>query len=126
MVTSLYHRISNSSQSSSNCYNQQCPPSKLQSRIPPDYSRTLANLSRLKPLPTIAETLKHPAYPGTIWGLEPHRKGRLPAGKGRGGPYDIAWEVHGDGPIKVVVRPPSLPSPCARATRRIAANTETC
>ncbi|SPO02087.1 related to alpha/beta hydrolase [Cephalotrichum gorgonifer] len=58
--------------------------------------------SEQKQLPTIAETLEHPAYPGTVWGLEPHRKGRLAVGEGRGGPFDIAWEVHGDGPIKII------------------------
>lgn len=54
--------------------------------------------------PSVEETLKHPAYPGTIWNLLPHQKGKLAAAKGRGGPFNIAWEVHGTGPIKIVVR----------------------
>ncbi|KAJ4195753.1 hypothetical protein FALCPG4_003687 [Fusarium falciforme] len=53
--------------------------------------------------PSTEETLKHPAYPATIWALEPHQKGKLPVAKDRGGPVNIAWEVHGDGPIKLVL-----------------------
>ncbi|CAI4219284.1 unnamed protein product [Parascedosporium putredinis] len=52
-------------------------------------------------LPQVAETLKHPAFAGTIWKLEPHSKGRCPVAKGRGGPLQIAYELHGDGPIRV-------------------------
>ncbi|CAG9988397.1 unnamed protein product [Clonostachys byssicola] len=52
--------------------------------------------------PTAEETLKHPAYPTTVWGLEPHQHGLFPAAKGRGGPINIAWEVHGSGPTKIV------------------------
>lgn len=50
------------------------------------------------------ETLKHPAYPATVWALEPHSKGKTVAAKDRGGPVSIAWEIHGDGPVKLVVR----------------------
>lgn len=58
--------------------------------------------------PSTEETLKHPAYPTTIWALEPHQEGKLPVAKDRGGPVNIAWEVHGAGPIKLVVRCPPL------------------
>lgn len=53
--------------------------------------------------PTAEETLRHPAYPSAIWALEPHRKGVVDAAIGRGGPVKIAWEIHGEGPTKVVV-----------------------
>ncbi len=49
------------------------------------------------------EVLKHPAYEDTLWQLEPTRSGRLPVAEGRGGPFNIAWEVHGNGPVQVVV-----------------------
>ncbi|KAK4102371.1 alpha/beta-hydrolase [Parathielavia hyrcaniae] len=53
-------------------------------------------------VPTVAETLKHPAYPTSIWNLEPDRKGLAPVAEGRGGPFNISWETHGAGPIKLV------------------------
>lgn len=52
--------------------------------------------------------MKHPAYPGVIWNLTPHKKGILAAAKTRGGPIDIAWEVHGTGPKKILVSLPSF------------------
>ncbi|KAF2101598.1 alpha/beta-hydrolase [Rhizodiscina lignyota] len=45
---------------------------------------------------------EHPEYPHVIWDLEPDQKGKLPVAKGRGGPFNIAYEVHGHGPIKIV------------------------
>lgn len=71
-------------------------------------SHTPADMRRRRypAFPSTEETLKHPAYPATIWALEPHQKGKLPVAKDRGGPVNIAWEVHGDGPIKLVVRCP--------------------
>lgn len=54
-------------------------------------------------LPTVADVLKHPAFPTAVWNLEPTESGRLPVAQGRGGPLDIAWEIHGSGPIKIVV-----------------------
>lgn len=55
------------------------------------------------PFPSAEETMKHPAYPGVIWNLEPQQKGILPCAKDRGGPIDISWEVHGTGPKKILV-----------------------
>lgn len=55
------------------------------------------------PFPTVEETLKHPAYPTAIWKLVPHKKGRAPVAEGRGGPFNIGWEIHGSGPTKLVV-----------------------
>ncbi|KAK3346601.1 Alpha/Beta hydrolase protein [Lasiosphaeria hispida] len=53
-------------------------------------------------VPTAAETLGHPAYPTAIWQLEPDRKGFAPVAEGRGGPFKISWEIHGEGPVKVI------------------------
>ncbi|AEO68165.1 uncharacterized protein THITE_2117583 [Thermothielavioides terrestris NRRL 8126] len=53
-------------------------------------------------IPTVAETLKHPAFPTAIWNLEPDRKGLVPVAEGRGGPFNISWEIHGAGPIKLI------------------------
>ncbi|KAI1078951.1 alpha/beta-hydrolase [Whalleya microplaca] len=54
-------------------------------------------------LPSIDEVAKHPAFPTAIWQLEPHQSGLLPVAANRGGPLDISWEVHGDGPIKLIL-----------------------
>ncbi|KAF4974325.1 hypothetical protein FZEAL_8754 [Fusarium zealandicum] len=58
---------------------------------------------RTPPFPSTQETLQHPAYPATVWALEPHQKGKLAVAKERRGPVGIAWEIHGDGPIKLVL-----------------------
>jgi hypothetical protein len=60
--------------------------------------------SRIRSLPSIEETLNHPAYPTTLWALEPTSQGKLAVAEGRGGPVGIAWEIHGEGPVKLVVR----------------------
>jgi hypothetical protein len=59
---------------------------------------------RQSTFPSAEETLKHPAYPGTLWALEPHSHGKVSVAEGRGGPVGIAWEIHGQGPVKLVVR----------------------
>ncbi|KAH7353358.1 glycylpeptide N-tetradecanoyltransferase [Plectosphaerella cucumerina] len=53
--------------------------------------------------PSAEETMKHPAYAGVIWKLEPTKKGILPCAIGRGGPIDIAWELHGTGPRRILL-----------------------
>lgn len=54
-------------------------------------------------VPTVADTLRHPAYPSAVWDLEPTRSGLLPVAEGRGGPFNIHWEVHGEGPIQLAL-----------------------
>lgn len=49
------------------------------------------------------EILAHQSYPDTLWRLVPTQSGKLPVAKERGGPFNIEWEVHGSGDIKVVV-----------------------
>ncbi|KAK3305655.1 Alpha/Beta hydrolase protein [Chaetomium strumarium] len=53
-------------------------------------------------IPTVAETLKHPAFPTATFRFEPDRKGLVPVAEGRGGPVNISWEIHGAGPIKLI------------------------
>ncbi len=53
--------------------------------------------------PSAEETISHPAFASVIWALEPHQQGTVEVAKGRGGPVKIAWEIHGDGPTKVLV-----------------------
>lgn len=52
---------------------------------------------------TAAEVQAHPEFPHITWDLKPRSKGTLAVAKSRGGPVDIAWEVHGNGEIKMVV-----------------------
>lgn len=49
------------------------------------------------------EVLQHPSYPDAIFDLKPTRSGLLPVANGRGGPFKIGWEVHGEGPIRMLV-----------------------
>lgn len=49
------------------------------------------------------DVLEHPTYPSTIWQLKPDQQGKLSVAEDRGGPFNIAWEVHGHGDIKLVV-----------------------
>ncbi len=37
------------------------------------------------------------------WPLKPAKKGKCAVANGRGGPIQISYEVHGNGPIKLVV-----------------------
>ncbi|KAH5171115.1 hypothetical protein HBH77_225880 [Parastagonospora nodorum] len=46
---------------------------------------------------TPEELQQHPEYNHTIWHLKPTKKGKVPVAQGRGGPIDIAYEVHGSG-----------------------------
>ncbi|KAG5920727.1 hypothetical protein E4U42_006088 [Claviceps africana] len=45
----------------------------------------------------------HRAYGTAVWGLEPHSCGKAAVAEGRGGPLDLYWEVHGEGPTKILL-----------------------
>ncbi|KAK4244718.1 Alpha/Beta hydrolase protein [Corynascus novoguineensis] len=62
----------------------------------------MAPKTPLPKVPTVAETLKHPAYATATWDLVPDRKGLVPVAEGRGGPFKISWEIHGVGPTKIM------------------------
>ncbi|KAK8084752.1 hypothetical protein PG997_006023 [Apiospora hydei] len=53
--------------------------------------------------PTIAQITRHPAFETAVWKLRPHQSGLLPVGATRGGPYNISWEIHGNGPTKMML-----------------------
>ncbi|KAI1431133.1 Alpha/Beta hydrolase protein [Xylaria sp. CBS 124048] len=53
--------------------------------------------------PSVEEIVKSEAFTSAVWQLEPHRQGMLPVAAGRGGPFRIHWEVHGDGPVKLIL-----------------------
>ncbi|CBY00577.1 similar to alpha/beta hydrolase [Plenodomus lingam JN3] len=46
---------------------------------------------------TVEELLAHPEFEHLVWDLEPEKKGKLAVAKDRGGPINIAYEVHGHG-----------------------------
>ncbi|KAF8458323.1 Alpha/Beta hydrolase protein [Terfezia claveryi] len=54
------------------------------------------------PLP-ISSILTHPSFPTVISLPKPTRKGNAHVATTRGGPFDIAWEVYGEGSVRVVV-----------------------
>ncbi|KAI0829565.1 alpha/beta-hydrolase [Hypoxylon sp. FL0890] len=53
--------------------------------------------------PSVEDVVKNPAFPTAVWQLEPHQSGLLPVAAERGGPLNISWEVHGDGPVKLIL-----------------------
>ncbi|KAI4929756.1 hypothetical protein J4E86_011698 [Alternaria arbusti] len=46
---------------------------------------------------TVEELQQHPEFNHTIWDLKPEKKGKAVVAKDRGGPLNIAYEVHGHG-----------------------------
>lgn len=50
-----------------------------------------------------SEIIQHPAFQDVIKDLPPTKKGTVSVAKGRGGPIKIAYEIHGSGPIHLVV-----------------------
>lgn len=54
--------------------------------------------------PSLDETQHHPAFAGAKWDLIPDSQGKASVAKDRSGPIDIAWQIHGHGPTKIVVR----------------------
>jgi hypothetical protein len=59
---------------------------------------------------TVEKLEKHPEFPHTIWDLKPEKQGKVPVAKDRGGPLNIAYEVHGHGDRHLVVSGPTFPS----------------
>jgi hypothetical protein len=57
---------------------------------------------------TVQELLQHPEYNHTIWDLKPEKKGKALVAKNRGGPLNIAYEIHGHGDRHLVVSRPTL------------------
>lgn len=53
--------------------------------------------------PSVEDVVKSPAFPTAMWQLEPHRSGLLSVAADRGGPLNISWEIHGDGPLQLIL-----------------------
>ena len=52
---------------------------------------------------TAEEIQAHPEFPHVHWKLKPDKKGTVGVAAGRGGPFKISYELHGNGPRKIVV-----------------------
>jgi hypothetical protein len=52
---------------------------------------------------TAAEVMAHPEFPHVHWELKADQKASVEVGRGRGGPFKIAYEIHGHGPSKIIV-----------------------
>lgn len=53
---------------------------------------------------TAEELVKHPAYPTVEWELTPTTSGKQAVAQTRrGGPINLHYELHGTGPVKLVV-----------------------
>lgn len=57
---------------------------------------------------TVEELQQHPEFNHTIWDLKPEKKGKAVVAKDRGGPLNIAYEVHGHGDRHLVVSRPTF------------------
>jgi len=56
-------------------------------------------------LPLVDDIINGPAFKTALWELEPDKHGTVEvARKRRSGPFNMYWEIHGHGPIKVLVR----------------------
>ena len=56
-----------------------------------------------RPPLTAAELVEHPEFEHVTWALKPAERGKVAVAKGRGGPIQISYEIHGNGPTKLVV-----------------------
>lgn len=55
-------------------------------------------------MPLVAsELVALPGFQHVIQDLQPSKKGNVAVARGRGGPLNIAYEVHGGGPVHLVV-----------------------
>jgi len=57
---------------------------------------------------TAEELYKHPEFDHTVWDLKPAKQGKFAVAKDRGGPINIAYEIHGHGDRHLVVSGPAL------------------
>ena len=55
-----------------------------------------------QPQLTAAEVQAHPEYPHVHWDLKPTKQGKVDVAAGRGGPFKLGFELHGNGPSKIL------------------------
>ncbi|WPH01342.1 Hypothetical protein R9X50_00418300 [Acrodontium crateriforme] len=48
------------------------------------------------------EIIKHPEYPHVNWDLKPEKREAIDVAAGRGGPFKLAYELHGHGPKHIL------------------------
>ncbi|KAI0390607.1 Alpha/Beta hydrolase protein [Xylariaceae sp. FL0594] len=60
-------------------------------------------MTRVPTFPSCNEVTKSEAFPTAIWRLDPEKEGMLAVAAGRGGPFNLHWEVHGHGPVKLIL-----------------------
>ena len=60
-------------------------------------------MSRSTPALTVAQLQQHPEFKNAIWDLKPTDKGKVNVAEGRGGPFNIAYEIHGNGEHRLVI-----------------------
>nr|OQO20912.1 hypothetical protein B0A51_13086 [Rachicladosporium sp. CCFEE 5018] len=58
-------------------------------------------LTNARPL-TVAEVKAHPEYLHVDWNLQPTKKADVTVAQSRGGPFKLAYEIHGHGPHKIL------------------------
>jgi pimeloyl-ACP methyl ester carboxylesterase len=59
--------------------------------------------TEVKPQPlTATELIQHPEFHNTSLNLKPTTAGKVAVASTRGGPIDIAYEIHGTGPTKII------------------------
>lgn len=58
---------------------------------------------------TVDEIIQHPGFQNVIHNLNPTTRGTVAVAHNRGGPINIAYEVHGSGPIHIIVSSNYLP-----------------
>ena len=66
---------------------------------------------------TAQEIVNHPEYPHVIWDLKPEKRATIEVAKDRSGPVKLAYEIHGSGPIKMVVSYYTAYVPCRLVPR---------
>lgn len=69
---------------------------------------------------TADEVIAHPAYKHLDWNLPAASTGTTPVAQNRrGGPLNLYWQIHGHGPIKLVVRSPAQESKASNLTKKV-------
>jgi hypothetical protein len=52
---------------------------------------------------TAEQIIHHPDFKTVIWDLPPTDRGTVAVANGRGGPINLVYEIHGHGPIHLLV-----------------------
>lgn len=75
----------------------------IRSYLPGATSETGAEkVQSAPPCLSVAEVQAHPEYPHVHWKLEPTKREKIDVAVGRGGPFKLAYELHGHGPKKLI------------------------